>query len=59
MANYYRCQDFIKTNDTHIRKSEVDEYKDGVIKSSLDRLGYVVFQADTRKEIEDILTKIK
>lgn len=58
-ANYYRCLDFIYSNDKHIRNSEIGEYKEGVIKSSLDRLGYVVFQADTRKEIEEILTKIK
>ena len=58
-ANYYRCQDFINTVDSHIRSSEVGEYKDSVIKSSLDRLGYVILQADTREEIENILTKIK
>ena len=58
-SNYYRCKDFIATSDSHIRNSEVGEYRDSVIKSSLDRLGYIVFQADTKQEIEDILTKIK
>lgn len=58
-ANYYRCKDFIATGDSHIRNSEIGEYSDSVIKSSLDRLGYVILQADTREEIEDILTKIK
>lgn len=58
-ANYYRCKDFIASGNSHIRTSEVGEYKDTVIKSSLDRLGYVILQADTREEIEDILTKIK
>lgn len=58
-SNYYRCKDFIATSDPHIRNSEVCEYRDSVIKSSLDRLGYVVLQADTKQEIEYILTKIK
>lgn len=58
-ANYYRCKDFIATDDTHIRSSEVREYRDSEIKSSLDRLGYVILHADTRAEIEDILNKIK
>lgn len=58
-ANYYRCKDFISSGNSHIRNSEVGEYKDTVIKSSLDRLGYIILQADTREEIEDILTKIK
>ncbi len=58
-ANYYRCKEFIASGDSHIINSEVEEYKDSVIKSSLDRLGYIILQADTREEIEDILTKIK
>ncbi len=58
-ANYYRCEKFITSGDSHIRNSEVGEYKDTVIKSSLDRLGYVILQADTYEEIGDILTKIK
>lgn len=58
-SNYYRCKDFIATGDSHIIKSEVEKYRSSVIKNSLDRLGYVICQANTRKETEDILTKIK
>lgn len=58
-ANYFRCKDFIATEDSHIRKSDVCAYRDTLIKCSLDRLGYVILQADTKQEIEDILTKIK
>lgn len=58
-SNYYRCKDFISTKDSHIIKYEVGAYKKTVIKSSLDRLGYVILQADTREEIENILIKIK
>lgn len=58
-ANYYRCRDFIASGDSHIRNSEIENYRNSVIKSSLDRLGYVIFQADTRVEIEEILKKIK
>lgn len=57
--NYYLCRDFILSKDPHIRKSDIKEYHNGVIKSSLDRLGYVIFQADTIEEIELILKKIK
>lgn len=57
--NYYRCKEFISTGDTHIRRSEVEKYKDGVIKSSLDRLGYIIFQSETRAELEILLSRIK
>jgi carbamoyl-phosphate synthase large subunit len=58
-SNYYRCKSFIDSGDLSIRNSEVEEYRDNVIKNSLDRLGYVVFQANSREEIEQILKKIK
>lgn len=57
--NYHRCKEFIASNDSHIIKSEVEEYKDGVIKNSLDRLGYIIFQTEMEKEIEMILNRIK
>ncbi len=57
--NYYRCKEFIETGDTHIRRSEVEKYKDGVIKSSLDRLGYIIFQSETKEELEKALSRIK
>lgn len=57
--NYYRCQDFIDTFDSHIHRSKVEEYRNTVIRNSLDRLGYVIFQTNTREELEKILTQIK
>lgn len=57
--NYYRCKEFIETGDTHIRRSEVEKYRDGVIKSSLDRLGYIIFQSETKEELEKALSRIK
>lgn len=57
--NYYRCQKFVASGDFHIKRYEIGEYHDNVIKSSLDRLGYIILQAETRREIEETLTKIK
>lgn len=57
--NYFKCKEFIATGDSHIKRSEVEEYKDSVIKNSLDRLGYVILQADTREEIEKVLEGVK
>lgn len=57
--NYFKCKEFISTGDSHIKRSEVEEYKDGVIKNSLDRLGYVILQASTREDIEKVLEGIK
>lgn len=56
--NYFKCKEFIATGDTHIKRCEVEEYKDSVIKNSLDRLGYVILQAVTREEIEKVLEVI-
>ena len=57
--NYFKCKEFISTGDSHIKRSEVEEYKDSVIKNSLDRLGYVILQADTKEELEKTLSRIK
>ena len=57
--NYYRCQKFISSGDPHIRRSEIREYRDSVIKSSLDRLGYVIMQADTKGEIDSLIDDLK
>ena len=57
--NYYCCRDFIKTDDAHIRRSEVGEYRDSVIKNSLDRLGYIIMQANTKEEISELLDRLK
>ena len=57
--NYYRCQEFISSGDSHIRRSEIGEYRDSVIKSSLDRLGYIIMQADTKGEIDSLINNLK
>lgn len=58
-TNYYRCKEFIESRDFHIKKFEIGEYSNDVIKSSVDRLGYIIIQADTQNEIEEILKIIK
>lgn len=57
--NYYRCQDYMVSGDSRIKRCEIGEYNNSVIKSSLDRLGYIIFQAESRADIEEVLTKIK
>lgn len=57
--NYYRCQDYMVSGDSRIKRYEIGEYNNSVIKSSLDRLGYIILQAESRAEIEEVLTKIK
>lgn len=58
-SNYYRCVDFINSESKYILKSDVEEYKDCVIKSSLDRLGYVIFQTESREDLDELLERIK
>ncbi len=57
--NYYRCKRFIENGNVCIRRTEVGEYSNKVIKNSLDRLGYIIFQTNTREELESILNNIK
>ena len=57
--NYDRCKSFIESKDAHIIRYEIKDFENKQIKSSLDRLGYVIIQADKMSEIETILNKIK
>lgn len=56
--NYHRCKAFIASNDFHIIRSDMEEYREGIIKNSLDRLGFVIIQSETRDEIEYVLSII-
>ena len=57
--NYFRCKEFIEQNKNLISRCEVGIYKSDVIKSLLDRLGYIVFQSETKEGLEKTLSKIK
>lgn len=57
--NYQRCKEYIVTGDSHIIRSEVKEFSTHRIENSLDRLGYIILQADDYTTIESILRKIK
>lgn len=57
--NYFRCKEFIEQNKDLISRYEVGEYKNDVIKSSLDRLGYIIFQTETRVGLEKTISIIK
>ena len=57
--NYDRCKRFVESRDSHIMRSEIREYSTHRIENSLDRLGFVIMQADNYFQIEEILKKIK
>ena len=59
LRNYNRCKRFIETENMHIRRSKVKEYSTHQIENSLDRLGYVIIQTDSNRELETILKEIK
>lgn len=53
--NYYQCEGFIRKKDTHIIRSEIKEYRNRKIENSLERLGYIILQADNAEDIEFLL----
>ena len=57
--NYEHSKEFIANNKDHIFRYEVKPKHDHLIKSSLDRMGYIIMQMDTLKECEEVLQKIK
>lgn len=57
--NYFRCKEFIEQNKSIVSRCEVGDYKTDVIKSSIDRLGYIIFQSETREVMENTLSRIK
>ena len=57
--NYERCKAFIETGDSHIIRSEIKPYSTRRVENSLDRLGYVILQANDYLTVEEILKKIK
>ena len=58
-TNYARCVDFISSGNKNIQRAELLPYSSNIIKSSLDRLGYIILQTDTFDELDTILKGIK
>lgn len=59
-TNYQRCVDFLNASQSSaVFRSEVRPYSEKTIKSSLDRLGYIILQTNTMEELESILKTIK
>ena len=61
--NYLICKDFIESGGEcgegcRLIRSEIEPRHDRVIKSSLDRMGYLIFQADTMEALEKVLNKL-
>lgn len=57
--NYERCRLFIESKDSHIIRSEIRSYSNHRIENSLDRLGYIIMQADDYATVEEIFKIIK
>lgn len=57
--NYERCIQFINSENSAIRRWEVKPYSSKLIKSSLDRLGYIILQTEQMDKLELILQQIK
>lgn len=57
--NYEHCQKFIEENKKRKFRYEVKPKHEHPIRSSLDRMGYIIVQLDSLKECDDILQKIK
>lgn len=57
--NYYSCKKFIETGNKYIKRFEIYPYSDKLIKNSLDRLGFIILQTDTQKELENILNRLR
>lgn len=56
--NYEVCKDYIE-NSNNIVRYEIGQYSDKVIKNSLDRLGYIIIECDSRERINTELSKLK
>ena len=57
--NYERCKQFVDSRNAHIIRSEIREFSTHRIENSLDRLGFVIMQAENYAQIEEILKNIK
>lgn len=56
--NYYDCIQFIEENKDVIQAYEIEEKHNRPIKSSLDRMGYIIMQVDSYEEFNKIMEKI-
>ena len=57
--NYDECVRFIADNPEKIIRFEVEPRHHNTIKSSLDRMGYMIFQFDSYAELDDVMNKTK
>lgn len=56
--NYYDCVKFIEEQKDTIHSYEIEDKHDRLIKSSLDRMGYIIMQVDDYAEFDKIMDKI-
>lgn len=56
--NYYECLKFIESNKDKIIRYEIEPKHDRPIKSSLDRMGYIIMQVEDYSEFNKIMDLI-
>ena len=57
-TNYQKCLDFIEKRSGNIIRSEVKEFHNKEITSSMERMGYVLLQSDTMEGMNAILGEL-
>jgi carbamoyl-phosphate synthase large subunit len=56
--NYDNCKKFIESKNQFMIKSKIETYHNDPILNSNQRMGYIILQADTNYEIEEILKEL-
>ncbi len=56
--NYDACDSYIKENNSSIIRYEIDPKHDRPIKSSLDRMGYIILQLNDYQEFDYIMNQL-
>lgn len=56
--NYDNCKKFIESKNRHMIRYLIDDYHTNPILNSNQRMGYIILQADTNYEIEQILNEL-
>ena len=56
--NYENCVEFVNSANKSIIRSEIKEYHTNEISSSFERMGYIILNTNSMKEMETILSQL-
>lgn len=57
-GNYLDCKNFIKNDACYVSNSFIKEFHEREIENSFDRMGFIIFSADSHDEISKLLAKL-